>query len=55
MASFEVWDVVKVPFPFTNRPVEHHRPALIVARHDKAGSPDLLWVLMITSGTHRRW
>ena len=55
MASCEVWDVIKVPFPYTNRPVQQRRPALVVARHKAAGSPALLWVLMITSASHRRW
>jgi mRNA interferase MazF len=55
MASCEVWDVIKVPFPYTNRPVQQHRPALVVARRLEAGSPALLWVLMITSASHRRW
>ena len=55
MASSDVWDIVKVPFPYTNRPVQQHRPALVVARQDQAGSPALLWVLMITSAVHRRW
>jgi mRNA interferase MazF len=55
MANFDVWDVVKVPFPYTNRPVQQHRPALVVAHHDHTGSPILLWVLMITSASNRRW
>jgi mRNA interferase MazF len=55
MASSDVWDIVKVPFPYTNRPVRQHRPALVIARQDQAGSPALLWVLMITSAVHRRW
>ena len=55
MASFEVWDVITVPFPYTNRPVQQHRPALIVAQHRATGAPTLLWVLMITSASHRRW
>ncbi len=55
MASCEVWDVVKVPFPYTNRPVQQHRPALVISRYDAAGSPALLWVLMITRAEHRRW
>jgi mRNA interferase MazF len=55
MATFEVWDVIAVPFPYTNRPVQQRRPALIVARHIEAGSPALLWLLMITSARHRRW
>jgi len=53
--GFEVWDVIKVPFPYTNRPVQQRRPALVVGRHDEGGSPALLWVLMITSASHRRW
>ncbi len=55
MASFDAWDIVKVPFPYTNRPVQQHRPALVVGRHDAAQSPFLLWVLMITRSEHRRW
>jgi len=55
MAGFEVWDIVKVPFPYTNRPVLQHRPGLVVAVHAEPGSPVLLWVLMITSALHRRW
>lgn len=55
MPGFEVWDLIKVPFPYTNRPVRQHRPALVVRVVQSAGAPDLLWVLMITSSAHRRW
>jgi mRNA interferase MazF len=55
MAGCDVWDVVKVPFPYTNRPVRQHRPALVVARHAGVGAPALCWVLMITTASHRRW
>jgi mRNA interferase MazF len=55
MANFDVWDVVKVPFPYSNRPVRQHRPALVIARYFSAGAPALCWVLMITSASHRRW
>jgi mRNA interferase MazF len=55
MATFEAWDVIKVPFPYTNRPVQQRRPALVAAVYDETGSPALLWVLMITSVTHRGW
>jgi mRNA interferase MazF len=55
MPGFDVWDVVKLPFPYTNRPVQQRRPALVVARHAASVMPDLLWVLMITSAAHRRW
>jgi mRNA interferase MazF len=55
MTGCDVWDIVKVPFPYTNRPIQQYRPALVVARLHDAGMPELLWVLMITSATHRRW
>ena len=55
MPSFKPWDVVKVPFPYTDRPIRQHRPALVVAvPHDGRGG-FLLWVLMITSAVNRGW
>ncbi len=55
MPGFEVWDIVKVPFPHTNRPVQQRRPALVVATPDAPGAPGLLWVLMVTSAANRGW
>ncbi len=55
MPGFEIWDIIKVPFPYTNRPVQQRRPALVVASHAADGLQPLLWVLMITSALHRRW
>jgi mRNA interferase MazF len=55
MAAYDIWDIVKVPFPYTNRPIQQYRPALVIARLHHPGMPELLWVLMITSATHRRW
>lgn len=55
MTAFEAWDVVKVPFPYTNRPVLQRRPGLVVAIQAAADAPVLLWVLMMTSAVHRRW
>lgn len=54
MARCDVFDVVTVPFPYTDRPVRQHRPALVVAEYRQTGVPVLLWVLMITSARHRR-
>jgi mRNA interferase MazF len=48
-----VWDLVKVPFPYTNRPVQQRRPALVVAVPHIPGAPDLLWVVMVTSAANR--
>ena len=55
MPDYDVWDLVKVPFPYTNRPVQQRRPALIVAVPDAPGAPTLLWVLMVTSAANRGW
>jgi mRNA interferase MazF len=55
MPDFEVWDLVKVPFPYTNRFVQQRRPALVVAIPDAPGAPELLWVLMVTSAANRGW
>ncbi|MBF0167322.1 MAG: type II toxin-antitoxin system PemK/MazF family toxin [Alphaproteobacteria bacterium] len=55
MPSFKVWDVVRVPFPYTNRPVRQHRPALVVALPHADREGFLLWVLMITSAGNRGW
>ncbi len=55
MPPFKLWDLVKVPFPYTNRPVQQRRPALVVAVPDVLGAPSLLWVLMVTSAGNRGW
>jgi len=55
MAGFEVWDVVRVPFPYTDRPVRQWRPAVIVAAGPLAAAHGLLWVLMVTSAENRSW
>ena len=55
MAGFDAWDVLKVPFPYANRPVRQRRPALVIASTTGENAPHLLWVLMITSAEHRGW
>lgn len=55
MPTFEPWDVVKVPFPYTDRPVRQRRPALVVAASDMQAHHSLVWVLMITSADNRGW
>jgi len=52
MATSELWSIVRVPFPYTDRPVRQHRPALVVATNETHA---LLWVLMITSAENRGW
>ena len=55
MPTFRPWDVVKVPFPYSDRPARQHRPALVVAAGEIEDAHGLLWVLMITSADNRRW
>jgi mRNA interferase MazF len=55
MASFEAWDVVRVPFPYTDRPVRQRRPAFVIAANDLEYGHGLLWVAMITSAENRAW
>src|SRR5690554_2311575 len=55
MPTFEQGDVVRVPFPYTDRPVRQHRPALVISRGGIGDREQLLWVLMITSADNRRW
>ena len=55
MPTFRAGDVVRVPFPYTDRDVRQHRPALIISDGPLGDDGRLLWVLMITSAEHRRW
>lgn len=55
MRIFETWDVIKVPFPYTDRPVRERRPALVVASGSIQERHGLLWVMMITSSQNRGW
>jgi len=55
MPTFEPGVVVRVPFPYTDRPVRQYRPALVVAAPGPASGANLLWVLMITSARNRPW
>lgn len=55
MPIFNTWDIIKVPFPYTDRPIRERRPALVIASEDALSQTGLLWVLMITSLHHRGW
>ena len=55
MASFEPGDVIKVPFPYTDRASRQSRPALVVSQPALEERHGLLWVLMITSAENRAW
>ena len=55
MADFEQGDVVKVPFPYTDRAARQYRPALVVSSHAVESAHGFVWVLMITSAANRGW
>ena len=55
MASYKQGDVIKVPFPYTDRPTRQSRPALVVSVGGIEDAHGLLWVVMITSAENRGW
>jgi mRNA interferase MazF len=56
MASFERFEVVRVPFPFTDRQAEKIRPALIVSDRAAFNRPAGHSVMaMVTSASHAPW
>ena len=55
MQTFERGDVVKVPFPYTDRATRRSRPALVVSTARLEDLHGLLWVVMITSAENRGW
>jgi mRNA interferase MazF len=55
MASFRQGDVIKVPFPYTDRSTRQSRPALVVSSGGIEDAHGLLWVVMITSAENRAW
>jgi mRNA interferase MazF len=55
MASFEQGDVVRVPFPYTDRSTRQFRPALVVSAPRMESGYGLIWVVMITSAENRGW
>lgn len=44
MPVFEQGDVVRVPFPYTDRATRQHRPALVVSAGGIGDGEALLWV-----------
>ena len=54
MPTFEFGDVVRAPFPYTDRDTRQYRPALVVAS-GLGADRRLAWVVMITSADNRRW
>ncbi|OHV76499.1 type II toxin-antitoxin system PemK/MazF family toxin [Rhizobium sp. LCM 4573] len=55
MPIFEQGDIVRVPFPYTDRDTRQRRPALVVSKGAIGENAALLWVVMITSAENRPW
>ena len=55
MADFRRGDVVKVPFPYTDRATRQSRPALVASTGSLEETHGLLCVVMITSAENRGW
>ena len=55
MPTYSQGDVVKVPFPYTDRSTRQSRPALVVSSAGLQDAHNLLWVVMITSAENRGW
>jgi mRNA interferase MazF len=55
MRTFSRGDVVRVPFPYTDRETLQYRPALVVSKGGIGEGGSLFWVIMITSAAHRGW
>lgn len=55
MPTYRPGDLIKVPFPYTDRATRQRRPALVVASGDLEDRHGLLWVVMVTSAENRPW
>lgn len=51
--SFQPWDLVVVPFPYSERLAEKRRPALVVSG-ERLHSVGFLWIAMVTGAGKRR-
>src|SRR3954452_22348597 len=53
-ARFDAFDIVVVPFPYSDRLDEKRRPALVVS-NKRLKALGLIWVAMITSAENESW
>ena len=51
-ATYSAYEIVIVPFPFTERAVSKRRPALVLSSDEFNRDHDQLLLAMITSGEH---
>ena len=49
MAQFQTFDIVVVPFPYSDKLAKKRRPAVVVSSSHLEEVDDVVWVAMITS------
>ena len=54
IAHLDAFDVVIVPFPYSDRLAEKRRPAVVVSNR-KLSTVGLIWLAMITSADNPAW
>ncbi len=54
-SEYAPFDIVVVPFPYSDRLAEKRRPALIVSAAAMMKRYGLVWLAMITSAANPRW
>ena len=55
MPIFKQGDIIKVPFPYSDRSTGLSRPALVISTGKLQNLHGLLWVVMITSAQNKGW
>ena len=53
--SYKPGEIVVVPFPFIDKPVQKLRPALVLSNNPDGGAGNHLVLVMITSAKRSRW
>ena len=53
--THEAFDVVVLPFPYSDKLAEQRRPTLVVSRPDMTAAAKQLWVAMITTSRRNRF
>lgn len=53
--TYERFDVVVVPFPFTDRRSTKRRPAVVISDADFGAANEASVMAMVTSAKHSRW
>ena len=54
-ARFKPWDVVVVPFPYTDQAADKVRPAVILSSPRHLQTSDVCYLAMITSAANPAW